>query len=50
MLSKYKERQNIICTIIENSISYNKISHAYLIETNNNSNGLDLAISIAKKI
>ena len=40
--------QNKIVKILENSINNNKISHAYLIETNGVSYGYDLAISLAK--
>lgn len=48
MLDDYKLEQPIIHKILVNSIKNNKLSHAYLIETNGYSKALDLAIAFSK--
>lgn len=48
MLESYIKTQPIMYKIIVNSLCKNRISHAYLIETNYNSLGFDFALSIAK--
>ena len=48
MLDEYKESQNVFYKYIVNSVNSDCVSHAYLIETNGVSYGLDLAISLAK--
>lgn len=50
MLEKYKEEQPILYGLLENSIKNNKVSHAYLFETNNNSNALDIVYSFVKEL
>lgn len=50
MLEKYKDEQPILYNLIKNSIKNDKISHAYLFETNNNSNSLDIIYSFVKEI
>lgn len=48
MLDDFILEQNIVYKILINSVKNNKQSHAYLIETNRYSKGLDLAIAFAK--
>ena len=48
MLEEYKESQSIFYNYIVNSVNNDCISHAYLIETNGVSYGLNLAVSLAK--
>lgn len=48
MLDKYKEKQPLFYNYVKKIILNNKISHAYMIETNNVSYSYDLAISFAK--
>lgn len=48
MLEDYKEKQPILYKMIVNSVNKNKISHAYLIETNYNPAGFNFAVSFAK--
>jgi len=48
MLDDFSLEQNIVYKTLINSVKNNKYSHAYLIETNGYSKGLDLAISFAK--
>ena len=48
MLDKYKEKQFLFYKYITESFKNKKVSHAYLIETNNVSYGLDLAYDLAK--
>lgn len=48
MLEDYKEKQPILYKMIVNSVNKNKISHAYLIETNYNPAGFKFAVSFAK--
>ena len=50
MLDKYKNEQPILYNLLENSIKKDKISHAYLFETNNNPNSLDIIYSFVKEI
>ena len=38
MLDDYKNSQEIAYSLLVNTIKKNKLSHAYLFETNNNSN------------
>ena len=48
MLDDFSLEQNIVYRTLINSVKNNKYSHAYLIETNGYSKGLDLGISFAK--
>ena len=48
MLDDFSLEQNIVYKILINSVKSNKCSHAYLIETNGYSKGLDLGIAFAK--
>lgn len=48
MLDDFMKEQNIVYKILINSVKNNKCSHAFLIETNGYSKGLDLALSFAK--
>ncbi len=50
MLDVYKEGQPIAYKLMVNSIKNNKISHAYLIEANNNPDALDIALAYVKYI
>ncbi len=50
MLEKYKETQIEAYRILENAIKKNEHSHAYIFETNGNSEGMDLAKSFAKAL
>lgn len=50
MLDKYKTSQSFIYHILNNAICNNKLSHAYLFDSNNNSDVFDIAISFAKMI
>ena len=45
MLEKYKNEQPIMYQLLNNAIVNNKLSHAYLFETNNNSDSLDIIYS-----
>ena len=48
MLDDFSLEQNIVYKTLINSVKNNKYSHAYLIETNGYSKGLDLGIAFAK--
>lgn len=48
MLDDFSLEQNIVYKTLINSVKNNKYSHAYLIETNGYSKGLDLGIAVAK--
>ena len=48
MLDNFSLEQNIVYKTLINSVKNNKYSHAYLIETNGYSKGLDLGIAFAK--
>lgn len=48
MLDDFSLEQNIVYKTLINSVKNKKYSHAYLIETNGYSKGLDLAIAFAK--
>ena len=50
MLEKFKDSQSIVYNILTNAISNNKLSHAYLIDTNFNPNAMEIALSFAKMI
>lgn len=50
MLDDYKQTQVISYNILKNSINNQKLSHAYLIETNGNSDGFNFALSFAKAL
>lgn len=50
MLDKYKTSQSLIYHILNNAICNNKLSHAYLFDSNNNSDVFDIAISFTKMI
>lgn len=48
MLDDFSLEQNIVYKTLINSVKNNKYSHAYLIETNGYSKGLDLALAFTK--
>ena len=48
MLDEYIKEQPVAHKILFNSVNRNKVSHAYLFETNNYENGFDLALAFAK--
>ena len=50
MLIEYKEEQPIVYKILKNAINNNKISHAYLFETNGYYNSIPLVFSFVKTI
>jgi len=50
MLDKYKDEQPILYNLLINAINNDKLSHAYLFETNNNPNSLDIIYSFVKEI
>lgn len=50
MLEKYKYEQPILYNLLTNAIKNDKLSHAYLFETNNNPNSLDIIYSFVKEI
>ena len=50
MFDNYIKIQNIAYNILKNSIKSDKISHAYLIETQGNDYGFDFALSFAKAL
>ena len=50
MLDEYKDSQKISYKILKNCIEKNKISHAYLIETNNYAQYYSFALSFAKSL
>ena len=50
MLEKYKDEQPVLYNLLTNSIKNNKLSHAYLFESNNNPNSLDIIYSFVKEI
>lgn len=50
MLDKYKDSQIVLYNILNNAIANNKLSHAYLFDSNGNSDAMDIAISFAKMI
>lgn len=50
MLEKYKDTQPVVYRLLVNAIKQDKLSHAYLFETNNNSNYLDIIMSFVKEI
>ena len=50
MLEEFRDSQSLVYNILCNAISNNKLSHAYLFESNGNPDTLRLAISFAKMI
>ena len=50
MLEKYKDEQPILYNLLSNAIKSDKLSHAYLFETNNNPNSLDIIYSFVKEM
>ncbi len=50
MLEIYKDEQPILYNLLTNAIKNNKLSHAYLFETNDNPNSLDIIYSFIKDI
>lgn len=50
MLDLYDEKQIVAINFLKNAIKNDKISHAYLFETNGNCDSLNIAISFAKAI
>jgi DNA polymerase III, gamma/tau subunits len=47
MLKEFEKSQNIACKIFKNAVKKEKISHAYLIETNNYEKKYEIALEIA---
>lgn len=50
MLDEYKDSQKIAYNILSNSLKKNKLSHAYIIETNGNQDGFYFARAFAKSL
>lgn len=50
LLDKYKSGQDVAYNIMINAINNNKISHAYLIDSNGNPDVMDIVLSFVKKI
>lgn len=50
MLEEFKDSQNLAYNILNNAISNNKLSHAYLFDSNENPDAMKLVISFAKLI
>ena len=50
MLDDYKEKQPIVYNIMMNEIKSNYISHAYLIDENNNSDSFDIVMAFIKEV
>lgn len=50
LLDKYKDSQEIVYNVLNNAISNNKLSHAYLIDSNGNSDAMDIALCFAKMV
>ena len=50
MLDIYKYEQPILYNILNNSIINNKLSHAYLFDSNGNSDVYDIVLSFTKMI
>ncbi len=50
MLDKYKNEQSIFYNVMSNAIFNDKISHAYLIDANNNTSAFDIVMSFVKEI
>ena len=48
MLDEYKEKQKIVYKILKNAITQDKISHAYLFETNGYKDAKKVALAFAK--
>ena len=50
MLDDYKDRQALACNVLINEITTNHISHAYLIDENNNREAFDIVMAFVKEI
>ena len=50
MLDDYKEKQSVAYNIMTNEIKNNHISHAYLIDENNNSESFNIVMAFIKEI
>lgn len=50
MLDNYQEKQNIVYKILKNALVKDKISHAYLFETNGSNDAKEMIISFAKSL
>lgn len=50
MLDEFKGSQSVAYNIFINAISNNKLSHAYLIDSNNNPDAMNIALAFAKMI
>ena len=50
MFSKYKEEQNVAYKTLTNAINNNKLSHAYLFETNKYINSFEFVKAFATEI
>ncbi len=50
MLDDYEEKQNVAYNVIMSEIKNNQISHAYLIDENNNSESFDIVMAFIKEV
>lgn len=50
MLDDYREKQTILYNIMMNEIKKNHISHAYLIDENNNNESFDIVMAFIKEV
>lgn len=50
MLDDFNNSQSLACSILNNAISNNKLSHAYLFESNENPDVMKFVLSFAKEI
>lgn len=50
MLDDFSDSQSLACSILNNAISNNKISHAYLFESNENPDTMKFVLSFAKTV
>ena len=50
MLDKYKDGQPVAYQMMTNAIINNKISHAYLFDSNGNPDAFDIVLSFVKEI
>ena len=48
MIDEYIDEQKIITTVLKNAVEKNKISHAYLFETNGYQNKDDFVLAFIK--
>ncbi len=50
MLDKYVTEQPNLCSLLSNAISNDKLSHAYILDSNGNMDALDIATAFAKEV